>query len=52
MMVFFMPTLMLVMFYMMPSALVLYWSANQVIVIVQQLIQKARRKVAPAGATK
>lgn len=52
MMVFFMPALMLVMFYMMPSALVLYWSANQVIVIVQQLIQKARRKTAQVGTAK
>ena len=42
MMLFLMPAMMLVMFYSMPSALVLYWSANQCIVIVQQLIQKKR----------
>ncbi len=42
MMVFFMPVLMLVLFYNMPSALILYWTANQVIMIVQQLFQKYR----------
>jgi len=39
---FFMPVMMLVMFYSMPSALVLYWSTNTVIMIAQQLIQKHR----------
>ncbi|MBU4199577.1 MAG: membrane protein insertase YidC [Verrucomicrobia bacterium] len=42
MMLIFMPVMMLVMFYKMPSALVLYWSANQVIMIAQMLIQKER----------
>jgi YidC/Oxa1 family membrane protein insertase len=42
MMLFFMPVMMLVMFYSMPSALVLYWSTNTVIMIAQQLIQKER----------
>jgi YidC/Oxa1 family membrane protein insertase len=41
-MVFFMPVMMLVLFYNMPSALILYWTANQVIMIVQQLVQKYR----------
>ena len=42
MLLFFMPIMMLVMFYNMPSALVLYWSTNTVIMIAQQLIQKKR----------
>lgn len=42
MLLFFMPVMMLVMFYSMPSALVLYWSTNTVIMIAQQLIQKNR----------
>ena len=42
MMLIFMPVMMLVMFYSMPSALVLYWSTNTVIMIAQQLIQKHR----------
>ena len=42
MLLFFMPVMMLVMFYSMPSALVLYWSTNTVIMIAQQLIQKQR----------
>lgn len=41
-MAIFMPAMMLVMFYNMPSALVLYWSASQCIMIGQQLIQKKR----------
>jgi YidC/Oxa1 family membrane protein insertase len=45
MMLFFMPAVMLVMFYPMPSALVLYWSANQCIVIIQQLVQKKKTVV-------
>ncbi len=42
MMLWFMPIMMLVMFYKMPSALVLYWSTNQVIMIAQLMIQKKR----------
>lgn len=41
-MLLFMPAMMLVMFYNMPSALVLYWSTNQCIMIAQMLIQKKR----------
>ena len=48
-MMFFMPVMMLVLFYNMPSALVLYWSASQSIMIIQQLIQKKR--VAMKAAT-
>jgi len=44
----FMPIMMLVMFYMMPSALVLYWSASQCIMIAQQLMQKKRSDMKPA----
>lgn len=42
MMAFFMPVLMLVMFYNMPSALVLYWTASQCIMIAQQVAQKRK----------
>jgi len=42
MLLYLMPGMMLVMFYTMPSALVLYWSANTVSMIAQQLIQKQR----------
>jgi len=42
MLLYLMPGMMLVMFYTMPSALVLYWSTNTVIMIAQQLIQKNR----------
>ncbi len=41
-MTIFMPLMMLVMFYNMPSALVLYWSASQCIMIGQQIIQKKK----------
>jgi len=44
-MAMFMPIMMLVMFYMMPSALVLYWTASQCIMIAQQLIQKKNPSV-------
>ncbi len=40
MMTWMMPLMMLFIFYNMPSALVLYWTANQVIMIVQMLWQK------------
>ena len=45
MMLWFMPIMMLVMFYKMPSALVLYWSTNQVIMIAQLMIQKKRTEM-------
>ncbi|MBU0715272.1 MAG: membrane protein insertase YidC [Verrucomicrobia bacterium] len=51
MMLFFMPVMMLVMFYSMPSALVLYWSTNTVIMIAQQLIQKNRAALKKLQAT-
>lgn len=51
MMLFFMPVMMLVMFYNMPSALVLYWSANQVIMIAQLVIQKQRKAMKEAAKT-
>ncbi len=50
MMLWFMPIMMLVMFYKMPSALVLYWSANQVIMIAQLVIQKKRTAMKAAQA--
>ena len=50
MMLFFMPAMMLFMFYNMPSALVLYWSANQCIMIVQMLLQKKRLATGKAQA--
>ena len=40
MMMWMMPLMMLFIFYNMPSALVLYWTANQVVMIVQLLWQK------------
>ncbi len=43
----FMPVMMLVMFYNMPSALVLYWTANTASMIFQQLLQK---KIGPLKA--
>ena len=51
MMLFFMPVMMLVMFYNMPSALVLYWSTNQVIMIAQLIIQKKRTAMKEALKT-
>jgi membrane protein insertase Oxa1/YidC/SpoIIIJ len=48
-MMVFMPVMMLVMFYMMPSALVLYWTTNQCIMIAQQLVNKKRTALKAAG---
>jgi YidC/Oxa1 family membrane protein insertase len=47
-MMLLMPIMMLFIFYSMPSALVLYWTANQVLMIVQLLWQK-RSKEKAAG---
>jgi YidC/Oxa1 family membrane protein insertase len=45
-MMMFMPVIMLMFLYSMPSALVLYWTANQVLMIIQLLWQKrAKAKV-------
>jgi YidC/Oxa1 family membrane protein insertase len=43
-MMMFMPIMMLFFFYTMPSGLVLYWSANQTMMIVQLLWQKQQAK--------
>ena len=43
-MMMFMPVIMLFFFYTMPSGLVLYWSANQTLMIIQLLWQKYRVK--------
>jgi YidC/Oxa1 family membrane protein insertase len=43
-MMLLMPIMMLFIFYSMPSALVLYWTANQVLMIVQLLWQKKHKK--------
>ncbi len=45
-MMMFMPVIMLLFLYSMPSALVLYWTANQVMMIVQLLWQKRMKKAA------
>lgn len=45
MMMYFMPVMMLVLFYNMPSALVLYWTTSQIIAIGRQLL--TQRKKAP-----
>ncbi len=45
-MMMFMPLIMLMFLYSMPSALVLYWTANQVLMIVQLLRQKRMAKTA------
>ncbi|MDD5705742.1 MAG: YidC/Oxa1 family insertase periplasmic-domain containing protein [Kiritimatiellae bacterium] len=50
MMMWVMPIMMLVMFYGMPSALVLYWTVSQVLAIVQLAWQR-RRQAAPDGGT-
>ena len=50
-MLWFMPIMMLFMFYNMPSALVLYWSTNQVIMIAQLMIQKKRSALKQAAAS-
>ncbi|NLE67026.1 MAG: membrane protein insertase YidC [Lentisphaerae bacterium] len=47
MMMFIMPVMMLVMFYSMASGLVLYWTANQCVSIVQQLLTKYRARMKP-----
>lgn len=52
MMIWMMPLLMLFMFYRMPSALVLYWSASQILAIIQLWKQKRIASSGPAsGAT-
>jgi YidC/Oxa1 family membrane protein insertase len=45
-MMMFMPLIMLMFLYSMPSALVLYWTANQVLMIIQLLRQKRMTKTA------
>jgi YidC/Oxa1 family membrane protein insertase len=45
-MMLLMPIMMLFIFYSMPAALVLYWTANTVLMIVQLLWQKRIKKVA------
>ena len=45
--VIIMPVMMLVMFYSMASGLVLYWTANQCVSIVQQLLTKYRARMKP-----
>ncbi len=44
-MMMFMPIMMLVFFYGMPSALVLYWTTNQCLMIVQLLLQRHRKTI-------
>ena len=51
MMMIIMPIMMLVMFYSMASGLVLYWTANQCVVIIQQLITRYRTSL-KSGITK
>ncbi len=43
-MMMFMPIIMLVFFYSMPSALVLYWTTNQGLMIVQLMLQRKRKE--------
>ena len=43
-MMMFMPVIMLLFLYSMPSALVLYWTANQVLMIIQLLWQRRAKK--------
>lgn len=50
MMAIFMPLMMLFMLYNMPSALVLYWTTNQCLMIIQQLVQKKRIAMDPSPA--
>ena len=54
-MVYFMPAIMLIFFYGLPSGLVLYWTANNAMTIAQQyLTQRGEKKEAPpepAGGT-
>ena len=49
-MMMFMPIMMLFIFYSMPSALVLYWTTNTVMMIVQLYWQKHRRAAVPQKA--
>ncbi len=51
MMMFMMPAMMLVMFYTMPSALVLYWSVSQILAIVQLWRQRRFSKQSANAAT-
>ena len=51
MMMFMMPAMMLIMFYQMPSALVLYWSVSQILAIVQLWRQRRFSKQSAAEAT-
>lgn len=46
-MTYFMPALMLIFFYGLPSGLVLYWTANNAMTIVQQYIMQKGDKTAP-----
>ncbi|UCF78421.1 MAG: membrane protein insertase YidC [Candidatus Eiseniibacteriota bacterium] len=48
-MMYFMPIIMLVFFYGLPSGLVLYWTANNLMTIAQQYIQKRGEKPEPAA---
>ncbi len=49
MMMFMMPSMMLIMFYTMPSALVLYWSVSQILAIVQLWRQRRFGRKADAA---
>ncbi len=51
-MMYFMPLIFLVMFWNMPSGLVLYWSVQNVLSIGQQLLIKKYQKVETGGETK
>ena len=51
MMMFMMPAMMLIMFYQMPSALVLYWSVSQILAIVQLWRQRRFSKQSANAAT-
>ncbi|MBR0056578.1 MAG: membrane protein insertase YidC [Kiritimatiellae bacterium] len=51
MMMFMMPAMMLVMFYTMPSALVLYWSVSQILAIVQLWRQRRFSRQTANAAT-
>jgi YidC/Oxa1 family membrane protein insertase len=50
MMLWIMPIMMLVLFYSMPSALLLYWSANQCMMIVQLMWHRKRTATSPAAS--
>jgi membrane protein insertase Oxa1/YidC/SpoIIIJ len=49
MMMFMMPSMMLIMFYTMPSALVLYWSVSKILAIVQLWRQRRFGRKADAA---